>query len=304
MVQSLEQYQEVGMLEPRIPRCQQLSSVENDALKSFAVGKLPTFDEMWGSDEEVDDSFTEETHRCSSTSLPPSLSVRVIDYSKDDEGWLELEHERGEPIPWQLGSLAPRLLEVTSPPDSTPSEPESDSSDETSEVTQEFEIFYAQRVLANRAVNPTRRESMFPRRKNIAVRPEDLPTPHRTEANLPNQCSSCRSTLFIGVSEVCCLCAFESAKSRLDELDILQECYDSEYFEAYKRISDRKVAFEAEKPDDYQEDIEWQDLQSEYIDLQEDRIEHSANFKGRRAELETQVNRYSEWLSEDMAKTK
>ena len=288
---------ESGTLKLNVSPCQQKSSSGK-----FTVGNWDQFNELWGFDEDEEDTFTEDIRRASSPSPSPSLEVRVVNSSEGDE-WLELEHEDADSSSYQPGSLAPQI--ETSPSDTSSSNSESEAYSDLSEEQREQERSYAQRLLVNRALHPERRASLLPYRKTIIFKPTPLklqPKDRQDQAGA-SQCPACGSNIFRMISEQLCLpCTMDKVRSAIEALESQAQLNEDEYIEANRRISERKCAIEDENPDDYMENTEWLDLRSEHVEFSEERVERGAGLRDRLAELEAQINQYEEWLQEDLAK--
>ena len=288
------------------------SSVKINALKSFTVGNWDQFDDIWGGEDDFNIP-TEEIHHSPSSSEAPYLAVHIVESSEDRDDWEQLEHLGSDPKSYQPDSLAPQL-DVTSlsssdsDSDSTQSESgsesgnETESSDSFSSILQEHEILRAQRYLALRALYPERRNKLEPRRKETVFRPTPLSIRKPEQAEGEKHCPNCDNTVYRMVSDLCLLCVMDSTRVTMKEIESAQDCYHDGYIKQVRRISDRKCAIEDERPEDFNEDAEYQGLMKEYLVRRDKAMERTANTNHRVAELEAQIKQYDAWMEADLAK--
>lgn len=287
---------------------QQDSTVKTNALKNFIVGDWSQFNDIWETEDDVD-TPTEKINKSPSPSLGLYPAVHIVESSEDHDEWLELEHDVADPKSSQPDSLASQL-DVTSLSDFDLSRSESksgyetDSSDESPSNFHERERLRAQRYLALRALYPQRRRYLEPRRKDTVFQPSVLSIRKQVSQAQSKEepCPNCDNTVYRMVSDVCLLCVMESTRNTIYELESAQDSYDEGYLKEIRRISDRKCAIEDERPEDYEEDTEYQDLMNEFLERRKKATERRANVDSRVAELNAQLKQYSAWLDEDLAK--
>ena len=53
-------------------------------------------------------------------------------------------------------------------------------------------------------------------------------------------------------------------------------------------------------PENYMQDLDWQDLRTEEVDMKDEMIERRAGFEVRVAELENEIEQYEMSMSEDL----
>ena len=110
--------------------------------------------------------------------------------------------------------------------------------------------------------------------------------------------------MFRAVLDHCSVCALHKAKNELYDVEYEQRLEEEEYQRREASIGERKAAIEMMDPESYMEDIDWQDLRSELVDLTEEKIERKAGFEVRIAELKNEVEQYEQWMSEDLERAR
>ena len=263
-------------------------------------------DDLW-EDDEVDASNEESSPSSSGsgTTTPPSSSSSPSPSSDSDtdsdsdstDDWQGLRHEKS-PL-HRLDGLALKQSakdegDDSSSDTSTP-EPSDSGDDEYDDENIAEQVFTAQRTLVFRALYPQRRETLYPRRKRVVLNTTPLRLPAVKEA-----CPKCSSTVFRIVLDHCTVCALQKAKNKLYNIEDQQRLEDEEQRRRGAEICEAKAAIESMDPENYMQDLDWQDLRTEEVDMKDEMIERRAGFEVRVAELENEIEQYEMSMSEDL----
>lgn len=276
------------------PISKQDTPTKKNPFADFTVGNWSADiwddEDLWDEDEDIN---TSNDDSCSSASTSGPTTPPSSSDSKDN--WQNLDHE--ESLIHRLDGLAlKQAAEDQEPLSHTTSE---SGDDDLSPAEQAQQVFYAQRTLVFRAICPIRRDRLEPRRKGIPLSTSPLRLPAGKKP-----CPKCSSTVFRSVLDHCSICASQKAKNELYDIQSQHQRDDTEDRRRDAEICERKAAIEILDPEDYAEELEWQDLRSEQVDMKEESIERKAGFEVRVSELENEVQQYGKWLSEDLERAR
>ena len=249
-------------------------------------------DELWETEEDIDASNEElyqESNRISSLRPP---------VQGDGEEWYQIElseiHENDCDLDGdEYYTSSESSDDEEFHPHSNIPTPESlsDFDQSKDESEQDYGVWYAQRVLAVRAVSPARREQLYPKRKNIII--QCAPSGMREEA-VVKQCTNCDKPAHRHLEDLCCSCAMDLAQAKIDELEAEKQLLEDDWRIALEEMDVLEADIKAADPK-FAENEEWLDLHSAKVDAEEQYGEQQVQLQIRVAELRREIKQYKQW---------